>query len=274
VFTVGWSIDLTLKPATALRVLLASALLAGAVGCGSSGKRAVPPPPSSTSSTTRTTVASGTQASGYRTVLSPIGLNVRAEPSPSARILGRAAQGVVLTVLGHTAASGGWFEVRGATVTGWISGDPSLSAPGEYRTYTSSQFGALYPATWTVGASPPAGTVFRSTADPDNYVVTPAVAESRLANGRVGYGQTGSQQVVVCGVTSNLVTFQSASSTRTTLRTSTKPTALPYLAQVLLTLDAHHALGLYANLSNLGPSLQSFQEFLASVSFPFPQCIG
>jgi len=44
--------------------------------------------------------------------------------------------------------------------------------------------------------------------------------------------------------------------------------------QVRLTLDAHHALGLSANLAGLGPQLQVFDELLASVSFPFPQCVG
>ena len=45
-------------------------------------------------------------------------------------VLGTAAWGSVLTVLGHTGADGGWFEVKGATHTGWISGDPMLSAAG------------------------------------------------------------------------------------------------------------------------------------------------
>jgi hypothetical protein len=43
---------------------------------------------------------------------------------------------------------------------------------------------------------------------------------------------------------------------------------------IKLALDAHHVLGFEANLSDLGPSLQVFSNFLDSVTFPFPQCIG
>ncbi|HEX4865417.1 MAG TPA: SH3 domain-containing protein, partial [Acidimicrobiales bacterium] len=92
-------------------------------------------------------------------MLSPTGLNVRAAPSASAGVLGSAAQGVALTVLGYTNSGGGWFKVKGATVTGWISEQPTLSAPGEFRFYSSSQFAALYPASWTEsvlsGSTPP-----------------------------------------------------------------------------------------------------------------------
>src|ERR1700678_2324294 len=70
---------------------------------------------------TTTTSVPGVQTSGPRTVLSPIGLNVRAGPSKATKVLGTAAEGVVLDVLGHTSQGGGWFKVKGATVTGWIS---------------------------------------------------------------------------------------------------------------------------------------------------------
>lgn len=79
-------------------------------------------------------------------MLSPTGLNVRGAPSASGPVVGSAAQGTVLTVLGYTAGGGGWFKVKGATVTGWITAQPSLSAPGEFHTYSSSAFSALYPA--------------------------------------------------------------------------------------------------------------------------------
>jgi hypothetical protein len=76
--------------------------------------------------------------------------------------------------------------------------------------------------------------------------------------------------VVVCGVTAPLVTYQLASAvTSTTLSSS-----VPYRAEVRLTVDAHHALGFYAALSNLGSDLDVFHSFLASVTFSSKQCLG
>jgi uncharacterized protein YgiM (DUF1202 family) len=207
-------------------------------------------------------------------VLSPIGLNVRAEPSKSAKVLGTAAQGVVLTALGYTDAAGGWYQVKGATVTGWISGDPTLSAAGEFSPYNSAQFNALYPAAWSSSGSPPAPVVFRSSTGTDDIQVKAAATVAQLPAGRTGYGQVGANQVVVCGVTSVLVTYQNAGPTPTTGPGSTVPASTPYLAEVRLPVDAKHALGFYAGLSSLGAPLGVFQSFLASVTFASKQCTG
>jgi Bacterial SH3 domain len=254
------------------RRLLLMALLAPLVGACTSGGQPAHRSSSTSAPASSSTLAPG-QASGERTVLSPIGVNVRAEPSMSAKVLGTAAQGAVLTTLGHVDANGGWYQVRGATVTGWISADPTLSAPGEFRTYTSGLFSALYPATWTSAESPPASVVFRSDTGPENIVVTGGPSEAKLPQGRDGYGQSGSRQIVVCGVTSDLVTYQQAESSGTT-PPATAATTLPFLAEILLTVDAQHALGVYGNLSDLGPQLQTFQAFAASLVFPSKQCTG
>src|ERR1700689_5135239 len=92
--------------------------------------RAQPPVTTVVRPSTTTTSVPGVQTTGPRTVLSPIGLHVRAGPSTAAKILGTAAEGVVLDVLGHTSQGGGWFKVKGATVTGWITASATLSAPG------------------------------------------------------------------------------------------------------------------------------------------------
>jgi hypothetical protein len=194
---------------------------------------------------------------------------VRAQPQKGAKILGTASQGVVLTVLGHTDAAGGWYQVKGETVTGWISGDPTLSAPGEFNPYSSNQFNALYPATWS-SSSFVASQVFRAGSGPDNIVVTSSASTAKLPRGHVGYGETGARVVVVCGVTSSLVTFQRAQAATST----TVAGSAPYLAEVRLTVDPHHALGFYADLSDLGPQLDVFRSFLASVSFASKQCTG
>jgi hypothetical protein len=203
------------------------------------------------------------QASGLRTILTPVGLHVRAGPTKAAKVLGTAAQGAVLTVLGHTGGSPGWFHVKGAAVTGWISGDPTLSAPGEFRSYTSGQFSVLYPATW-MAAQPSADVVvFRSSTGPDSIVSGAAATAPKLPEGRAGYGRSSTATIVVCGVTSDLVVYQYSGTT-----------SLPYLAQVRLALDAHHALRFSANITGLGAPLQVFRDFLSSVTFASPQCTG
>jgi Bacterial SH3 domain len=254
------------------RRLFLIALLAPLVGACTSGGQSSHGSSSTSAPATSSTLAPG-QASTKRTVLSPIGLNVRAQPSKSAQVLGTAAQGTVLTTLGHVDTDGGWYQVRGATVTGWISADPSLSAAGEYRTYSSGLFSALYPATWTTAESPPASVVFHSDTGPENIVVTEGTSAAKLPQGRNGYGQSGSTQIVVCGVTSDLVTYQQAGSPGTTAG-ATPAASLPYLVEILLTVDAQHALGLYGNLSDLGPQLQTYRAFAASMVFPSKLCTG
>jgi hypothetical protein len=253
--------------------LLAIALLAPLVGACTSSSQGAHQSSSTSAPATSSTLPSG-QVSGKRTVLSPIGLNVRAAPGTSSKVLGTAAQGTVLTTLGHVDTDGGWYQVKGATVTGWISADPTLSAAGEFRTYTSGLFRALYPATWATSESPPASVVFRSDAGEENIVVTSGPSVAKLPRGRNGYGQSGSTQIVVCGVTSDLVTYQQAGTTGTTASTTTTAATLPYLAEIRLAVDAQHALGLYGHLSDLGPQLQTFRALADSLVFPSKQCTG
>jgi Bacterial SH3 domain len=242
--------------------------------CTSGGGHSAPPGPSTTTTSAPSSTAPGAQTTGVRTVLSPIGLNVRAQPDKTAKVLGTAAQGVVLTVLGHTDAAGGWYQVKGATVTGWISGDPSLSAAGEFSPYTSAQFSALYPATWSSSPSPFAIVVFRPSTGPDQISATAAPTVAQLPAGRTGYGEVGSSQIVVCGVTSVLVTYQNAQATATTSSNSSVPVSTPYLGEVRIAVDPHHALGFYADLSGLGAPLDVFHSFLYSVTFASTQCTG
>lgn len=224
-----------------------------------------------TTSTTSSPLTSTTPASGVRTVLSPIGLNVRAQPSKAATVLLTAAEGAVLTVLAQT-DQGGWFEVKGPTVMGWISDDPTLSAPGSFTSYSSSQhqLSLLYPEGWTTAESPPASVVFHPSPGNDTVVVTTAATVDQLGHGRPGYHQTNSEQLVVCGVTGDLVTYVQVGATTT----SPQPAGVVaehYLAQVHLTLDPQHALGIDANLSDTS-LLKSLRDVLNSVTFPFPQC--
>jgi hypothetical protein len=191
-------------------------------------------------------------------------------PARTAKVLGTAAQGTVLTVLSHSDADGGWFEVKGSTVTGWMSADPALSSAGEYRSFTSTEFSAMYPAAWSASGFPPDNVVFKSGAGPEQIVAVAAATTAKLPAAPQGYGQTGSSQVVVCGITSELITYQQV---RSTTSANNGPSAM-YLASVQLSLDAQHALGFYATLSDTNSQLQIFRAFLASVTLPVKQCVG
>jgi hypothetical protein len=198
-------------------------------------------------------------------------LNVRAQPAKTAAVLGTAARGAVLTVLAHTA---GWFQVKGQTVTGWISDSPTLSAQGKYGSYMDSAgaFGALYPATWTAAGSPPASVIFRAPTAGETIVVTTAANLGLLPAGRAGYRANGSEEVVVCGVTTYLNRFVKATAPVSTATPAPGGAVLePNLAQVRITLDPQHALGIDANLTDLS-QLQAVRDFINSVTFPYPQC--
>lgn len=249
-------------------VLVAALILSA---CGSpNGQHATGRTTTPTSSLplTSTTVL----ASGVRTVLSPLGLNIRVEPAKAATVLRTAAPGAVLTVLAQSEQGGGWFEVKGPTVTGWISSDATLSAPGMFSSYASTQLqvSLLYPDGWTHSDLPPASVVFRPSSGGDTVVVTTATTVNQLGRGRPGYHQTDDEQVVVCGVTGDLVTFVEAGDPTTTTQAG-GVVAERYLVQVHLTLDAQHALGIDANLADTS-QLQSYRDLVNSVTFPFPQC--
>lgn len=244
-----------------LAVLLAGCHLSG------SGKSAATTTLAPTTVKPTTTTRPGIQTSGERTVLSPLGINVHRTASRQAKVVGTAAQAAVLRVLGYTPTGGGWYEVRGQTATGWILASPSLTAAGTFNTYSSGQFGTLYPATWTY-TGPSTAVVFRAPGSAATVTVRSAAAVSGLGRVRPDYGRVRSAQVVVCGVTSDLDIYQLAGST-----SATRPGAVPYVAQVGLTLDAHHALGIAAALTDVS-QLSTLADFLNSITFPFPSCIG
>jgi hypothetical protein len=250
-------------------VAVGLALSVGLATCSTSGGHSSPhaQPTVTTAVAHATTTVPGVQTSGPRTVLSPIGLHVRAGPSLTAKVLGTASQGIVLTVLGHTAQAGGWYEVKGETVTGWISASPTLSAPGRFSGYTSSahQFAALYPVGWTVGEGPTTAS-FRAPTGGESIAVTTAPTVTALGRGKTGYSLIRSESVVACGVTGNLDSYMNASPSAT----SPLP---PYYAQIRLMLDAKHALGITANLASLS-QVQAVRDFANSVTFPYPQCQG
>lgn len=256
------------------RALIPAAVLMLA-GCHGSTQPAAVAPTTTVTTNTRPTASSSTtvaiQASGPRTVLSPIGVNLRSQASKTAPVVGTAAQGVTLTVLSHTDQEGGWYQVKGATVTGFITDNPTVSDNGKFAAYSSSQhnFSALYPDNWTSTEAPPDGVVFHPASGGDTIVVSNAPTTSQLGKGRAGYRRASSAVVVACGVTGDLVTFVQTGAPPSTAAGGAA--AERYLVQVRLTLDAQHALGVDANLADLG-RLQVVKDVVNSLSFPFPQC--
>jgi hypothetical protein len=124
-------------------------------------------------------------------------------------------------------------------------------------------------------AESPASVVFRSRPAGQTVVVATAANVGQLGRGRAGYQEVSAEQIVACGVTSTLRTYtqQSAPGGNTTTTKSSGAPPGRYLAQVRLTLDAKHALGLDADLTDLS-QLQTVRNFANSITFPFPQCLG
>ncbi|MEO8899471.1 MAG: SH3 domain-containing protein [Candidatus Dormibacter sp.] len=251
---------------------LAGILLAG---CGEpsapTGVATNPPGPGGVSGTPGGT-PSASGASGVRTVLSTLGLNIHSAPMVSAPHLGTVAQGVVLSVLDHTDQNGGWYKVQGQTVTGWITGDPTLTAPGQFQQYqsTARNFSALYPQEWTF-AEEPSDTLFHPLNGPQSLVVRTGAKTSDFGpGGATGYLGSGQTTVIVCGVTGNLNEYSRTGSAPVTPTPGTAgPLAL--LAQIRLRLDATHALALDYNYS-AASDLEVFNDVYNSMTFPYPQC--
>ena len=216
--------------------------------------------------------SSASAASGVRTVLSPLGLNIRQAASVTSARLGTAAQGAVLQVTGHTSDNGGWYQVQGQTVTGWITGDPTLTAPGQFTQYQSQdrQFSALYPSDWTFAEST-ANVLFHPVNGDQTIVARNGTQLSDFGpGGAAGFNASGQETVIVCGVTANLNEYSHAGAPPASPAPGTAG-PLAFLAQVRLRLDATHALALDFNY-NATADLDVFSAFYNSMTFPFPQC--
>ena len=93
-------------------------------------------------------------------------------------------------------------------MTGWISGNPSLSAPGTFRNFTSvvHQFQALFPVPWSVVESR-AAAIFRAPGGGQEIVVTTALLRRQTRPGPAEYHEIRTETLVVCGVTGDLITY-------------------------------------------------------------------
>lgn len=252
--------------ASALAVVLLAA-------CGSAAPlthTATPSPKASASATPQ-------EAGSQRTVLSPLGLNVHADASSSSPVVATAAQGVTLTVLDHRSDNGGWYKVQGQSTTGWIVADPTLTAPGVFTSYASSDrgFSALIPNTWTF-AEEPADVVFRPQQGDQSIVVRTAANSAALGQqGPPGYIAMSSQTQVICGYTSLMSFYRQGAATAPSPGTSPSASSsarhLADYAAIRLVFDPAHTMEIAYNYSSQD-QLAVFEDFYNSITFPFPLC--
>ena len=263
-----------------LRRVAAVALAAGGVlsACGLGGHPSgvVTNPPGGGALMTSSASATGGehQTSGVRTVLAPLGLNLRSTDSPSGTLLGTVAQGTVLNVLDYSDKNGGWYRVHGDTTSGWITANPQFSSPHRFNLFQSDQhaFTALYREGWAFSEDQPA-VVFRPQSGGQAIVVRLAQSLDAVGPpGRDGYTVSATDTVEVFGVTGTLRIY-----TRTgTINPSPdpdQPPPLSRLAEIRITIDSTRAMRLDFGYDTPG-DLQDFRDFFNSVAFPPPATPG
>ena len=261
-----------------------------AAGCGSSAKAVLPPVATTTSTlptpsttvtvttTTTTTVPGATTtttppSTGTRTVVYPLGIDMRDGPSTSAKVLGTLVRGAEVTVNSYNPASGGWLNVKGVSVTGWISANQQLTAPGTFYPFASASgsFSTLYPTTWSATATPSGGAVLRSASGTETISFSAGASVSALPPLPAGVQPLASQQLLVCGVTGHLLSYTRGSTTTTSVAPQGQAVTEPYLAVINLAIDKTHALGIQANLTS--PSqISTVISIASSVTFPAKVC--
>lgn len=256
-------------------VVLGAAMAACSSSSGSSGPGLITNPPVPGNGTPAASAGasgspSGTpQASGTRTVLAPLGLNLRSQPSHDATAIADLSQGTVVTVLAHVGQNGGWFQVQGETQTGWISDDPTFSSPRRFNLYQSDQrgFTALYPDSWTF-AEQPDEVVFRpQTGGASMTVVIAPSLDAIGPPGRTGYSLSGSESAEVDGVTGLLRTYDRTGSAPAP--SPGAPDNLDHLAEFRATIDAKRAIRADLNYTS-ADTVPLFHDVLNAIMFPAP----
>ena len=261
-----------------MRRLAATAAVLAALlvtACGSSSPSGVVtnPPPHQTSgagSPTASPAAGGPSLSPNgttRTILAPLGLNMRAQASAQSALLGTLGQGTLVTVLGHSAQGGGWYNVRGATTTGWIRDDPAYSSPRHFLSYQSSTtgFSALYPDTWTFAESTSAVS-FRPQSGANDMLVSVGANLAALGQpGRAGYSAVTVDSIEVYGITGVLRMYD---------RTGSPPPPTPgvfsnlaHLAEIRATIDAQRAIRIDYDYDD-ATALDIFHDIVNSIIIP------
>ena len=283
--------------AVAAAVLCGAACASSSTSSSSVGGVATNPPASDvvgTSSATPAATSAGTggptQSSGIRTVIAPLGLNLRDQPSTSGNVIGSLAEGTVLTVVGNTAANGGWYQVKGETRTGWITADPRYSTARHLTSYGSSQhgFSTLYPDTWSFTDNGGATVLFApQSGGADKLTVSTGPSLSALGSpGAPGYAVTSGESVEVFGVTGTLRLFDNGGTSASSSRVTTGPgsgspaasaapfvSTAPHVAEILLSVNAQNAMRIdfeYADPGELAVFTDIYDSMKIYAALPTP----
>jgi hypothetical protein len=251
-----------------------------ACGAGGSGRSGVATNPADlpnggalVSGTPGASGSGGPQTSGVRTVLAPLGLNLRSSDSAQSQVLGTVAQGTLLTVIGHSDSGGGWYRVKGDTTAGWITANPQFSSPHRFTLYQSAPrgFNALYLEGWTFAESDTA-VVFRPQTGGQAIVVKNAAGLDQLGPaGREGYTLASTDSAEVFGVTVNLRVYSRTGTVASPGPDSPPP--LAHLAEIRFSIDSTRAMRLDFGYDDSG-QLTQFTDFYNSISFPPPATPG
>lgn len=230
-------------------VLLACAAVVVA-GCG--GTKSPPPKPSPTAHASASATPKPTQV----TVIAPDGVNLRSGPTTTAGVLGVVAQGVTLPIVSETTASGGWWQVKGSTNTGWISSNPLFTSTASFQMYQSGGTGGwsvLYPLGWQF-AQQSSGSVAFNGPQGESITVTQAASTAQLpAAAPAGTARSDVTSTEVYGITTSLVTFGGSSG---------------YLAAVAFQANPGLALLIVAKGHTASSTSADFKLFLDTVKFP------
>ena len=214
------------------------------------------------------------QTSGFRTVLAPLGLNIRATPLEGSQLVATVAQGTVLTVSGYNAEGSGWYKVKGDAGAGWISANPLFSSPHRFTLYSSAQrgFSALYLEDWTFSENP-GSVVFRPQSGGGQAIVvlTGAKIDDLGAPGRDGYALLRTEIDEVYGVTAPLRIYSRTGTVASPGPDSPPP--LQHLAELRFTIDSSRAMRLDFGYDDQA-LLPEFSDFFSSVAFPAPATPG
>ena len=260
-----------------LRLLPAVLLLAAVTACGSGSSTpglATNPPtksaPGGSAPPGGTPTATPQPASGQRTVIAPLGLNIRDGPSKDAKVVGNLGQGTVVTVLAHSDSNGGWFQVKGETTTGWMTDNTAYSSPRHFNLYQSDQrgFSALYPDSWTF-AEGTSDVVFNPQSGQQATIVVALgpTLDGLGAPGRGGYSVVSANPIEVFGVTGLLRLYDRTGSVAAP--SPGAPVALAHLAEYRATIDAKRAIRIDFNYATPA-DLQTFRDFYNSIVLPAP----
>jgi hypothetical protein len=221
------------------------------------------------------TSSGSAQTSGVRTVLAPLGLNLRDADASTGKLLGTVAQGTVLNVIGHSDSNGGWYHVKGDTTSGWITANANFTSAHRFTLYQSQQhgFNVLYLENWTFTESQTA-TVFRPQSGGGQAIVvrTAATLDQLGAAGIPGYTLASTDSVEVFGVTANLRVFSRTGSVAPSPGAD-QPPPLAHLAEIRLAIDSTRAMRLDFGYE-AGGDISQFTDFFNSMSFPPPSSPG